>query len=536
MTISFTPFSGAAANGRVPTTATNPARTLPLMNKFAVRALLTLSASAGFLAAADTNLITLGNAQSPVITGLKSQRNTVDGRALIESVKQSPELSSAGPKAHEVQLRLMRGRLGKADAVVADLSEITPTEDDSALMEAAREAGVPVVLENVTREKMANVFGVGLDNPLVIAEYDAARHMGHLTFGEPAHLEGVEDDSATMADLRSFNHKLHVAESVLTNSSQARAAAKAPGAPKAELTNPTGYCSQAVLTSSQCQEWYSTGLGPITFNIATLAGGANYLHPYFPAMSFVDPEFFAGVYQVGLTKYVRVQALGGWGNRQIGALPPSFPENFESERMPFFSNYAISLQPVGLNTQTWGIDRVAPLNPNNNTTIATTTGWQVGASGGNSGGSLTASYGSSTTSTVTLNDWSIIDFSSSPTAGWAYYMSAASDCEGDANAISYGSLTDSGMTSYCTKEFKQIVNNPPDWSWFGYNYTGTSNPLAESVWHGNTSETFQILNQVIATVNDFSVNNHFVYYDWSELATAATSSNYIAINTSVVHN
>ena len=92
------------------------------------------------------------------------------------------------------------------------------------------------------------------------------------------------------------------------------------------------------------------------------------------------------------------------------------------------------------------------------------------------------------------------------------------------------------MTSWCLSEAKQIVNNPPDWSWFGYNYTGTSNPLAESVWHGNTSQTFQILNQVTATVNDFSVDNHFFYYDWSELATGATSSNYIAINTGVVHN
>lgn len=527
MTFNFNPFSSAAANGRVQTTSAN----------LAVRALLTLTASAGFLAAADTNLITLGDAQSPVITGLKSKRNTVDGRALIQSVKQSPEVSSAGPKAREVQLRLMRSRLGKADAVVADLSEITPTEDDSALMEAARQAGVPVVLENVTKEKMANVFGIGLDNPLVIAEYDADRHMGHLTFGEPAHLEGAADDSATMAELRSFNHKLDVAESVLKTSSQARAAAKASGAPKAELTNPTGYCSQGALTSSQCQEWYSTGLGPVTFNIATFAGGDNTLHPYFPAMSFVDPEFFAGVYQVGLTKYVRVQALGGWGNMQYGGLlPPYFPTNFESERMPFFSNYGISLQPLGLNTQTWGIDRVAPLNPNNNTTIATTTGWQVGASGGNSGGSLTASYGSSTTSTITLNDWSVIDFSGSPTAGWSYYMSAASDCKGNSNAISYGSLTDSGMTSWCVSEAKQIVNNPPAWSWFGYHYTGTSNPLAESVWHGNTVETFNILNQVTATVNDFSVDNHFLWYDWSELATTATSINYIAINTGLVHN
>jgi len=502
--------------------------------EFAARALFTLMASAALLQASDNaNLICLGISGSPVISSLKARRQTIDGRALMHSIKEAAGSKEDAVNTRKLHQRMLAPRMSQTDAVVMDQSETSPTEDDLALIEAARNAGIPVILENATKDKMAAIFGVGLDTPLVVADYDSERRMGRLTFGEPMHLIGVEEDLAAMAEARSFLHKVEVAEAALKKSSTVRQKANTAKMLNASQVNTYGYCSQPALTNTQCQEYYSVGLGPVKFYpYMTPDGKTNILYPF--VLSFVDPEFEAGVYQVGTTKYARFRATGGWGNTGVSAgLNPIFTSTAH-DRYPFFGSYSISVLPTNMPND-WAMDKTVPNNPNNNGQISQTSGWQVGATATNPP-SVSASYGETMTTTITDYEWSVAQNSASPNGAWNYYMSAAYDCKGNPKVIDQNKKISDGIISYCVSSAQNYLNNPPSWSWNGNQYNASST-LAEVVWKGASQPVLNINYVISAKIWAFHLVDHWVSYteEWTT-TTSPSSTNPLTLDTTVVHN
>jgi hypothetical protein len=480
-------------------------------NSALLRGLVLFTAAVTCLTAADNRFISLGYSNSPVLQVLKASRQVVDGRALAESVKKSPN-------AKEMLAR----QLLTADAIGADLSEIEPTDEDVLIVDAAEQAGIPVIFENVTKVKMAKFFGLGVDNDLVVAEYNPTLRRGRLNFGEPLHLTDPEHEAPVMQERRTFAARLKVAQDVI----QSRPFIKS-AKPQAE-TN-TGVCSAASSASSvpiptsACQEWESSGLGPIYFLVEDPAGIEVDL------TNFIDPEFFYGVYQVGTQKYVLLRATGGWGNALDAVVSTS------SKRFPFFRTYKVQFQPI----TDWTADRYAPANLNNTSTITTTTGFSLtaGASAGqgSSGVNASATYSSSTASTVNVSDWTAQNNSSGVNSTWTYYMSDTYDCNNSSNQIGlYDSLTT--MISYCSGSWENYVNLPPVWSRAGYSYSGT--PLTEAVLRsGNSMETGMEVNYIVtATVDGLEISDHWLWYNWTSATTTRSAAASFYADASVVHN
>ena len=469
-------------------------------------------------------VISLGHATSPVLQVLKASRGVVNGRELMNAMRSRDR---AQQQQQQFGAAALRAQMQSVEAVFADLHEIDPTEDDIALVDAARQAQVPVVLENVESDKMARFFGVGVSNALVIADYDPEKRMGRLTFGEPVRLEEVEEDPS-MAEVRSFGHKLELVRSILA-SQEAKAkkfaAAGTANSSRPEAIMETGTCTQAMLNATNCYEWYSVGLGPVKF-LPKLYGGLVY--PW--VQSFIDPEFFAGVYQVGNIKYARIRSTGGWGNTGLGSVPPLFIDT-DRERAPFFTSYGITLSPTNMPAG-WALQQVAPKNPNESGTLTVTTGWHVSASGDQNGGSLSAGYDATTSSTINVSDWNFSNYSMSPKAQWVYYMSGTYGC-GSTTKKPYPESNDvTKMINYCWDTAKNSVNRPPAWSFNGNQYSDAT--LAEAVWFGQTGQVFNVNYQTAAVVNDVRVDDKWIYYDYYQYKLTKRASIDISVDTTRV--
>ncbi|MEE9398320.1 MAG: hypothetical protein V3V31_15050 [Methylococcales bacterium] len=126
------------------------------------------------VSAREGKIITMGQTQSPVLKNIVAIREKKGAKALIQSIRAKLPLPNDGNKEAETMRRkaemdAIGHTLRKVDAVVVDLAEVTPTPDGILVAKAAIKAGVPIVMENVSGEKMVALVGTGTDADLVVA-------------------------------------------------------------------------------------------------------------------------------------------------------------------------------------------------------------------------------------------------------------------------------------------------------------------------------------------------------------------------------
>jgi len=148
-------------------------------------------------------VISIGQADSPVLSKVAKKRARKEARTLIKAMRQEMKAEitamkdemkaeikklpknqrkaarmqgkierKAARKQKRAEIKALRQQLkaSNVDAVIANLSNVNPTEDDMELVTAALEEGVPVVLEKVSKDKMATMLGLGIDADMVVAE------------------------------------------------------------------------------------------------------------------------------------------------------------------------------------------------------------------------------------------------------------------------------------------------------------------------------------------------------------------------------
>lgn len=129
--------------------------------------------------AQDRQVLTLGYANTPLLQAAKGGRASLDGRALLKSKD-----SKAGSRMAKADLRTV-------DWVAANLAEIDPTPEDRDIITAAKEAGVPVVIENADEAKMSALFGIGVKASLLVADFDPRTKRTNITLADPMPMEEV---------------------------------------------------------------------------------------------------------------------------------------------------------------------------------------------------------------------------------------------------------------------------------------------------------------------------------------------------------
>jgi hypothetical protein len=468
--------------------------------------------------------VSLGYSASPVIQALKAGKESLDGREMMKAMRAASERNGGPPLSKQGMQASVRAKLAGVSALIADLGELELTESDLTMIEAANDAGIPVVLENVTGEKLASVFGAGVDNSLVVAEFDPRTRMGQLNFAEPLkvdeNFEGAEIPRT--ADRLSFSARLKFVQEIIEKRPFTKGA-------RPQAVSDLGACTvtgSSLLPANACKEWRTSGLGPVYFCPYQGYGNPSYTCEH--GMPWYDPEFEFGVYQVGPNKYIRLRAIGGFGMNMTGATVQSS----NTERFPYFNQFRVAFTPNFTGTD-FSISRLAPANANSTTSFSTTTGWSVGvdgsvSSGGPSAG-LNVSYNQSTTTTMEVTDWSARNTSTGANASWVYYMSNTTNCQDSARPIGfYDNLLDK-MFSWCTPSAKYTVNKIPGWSTNGYSYY---DPFAEATWWGHTAASIPVQYKVGVQVNNAWTTS--TGWNWHTAYDSRSSTGTLWINTGSV--
>jgi hypothetical protein len=430
-----------------------------------IATLALLALSAGTILAEDKRpIVTIGYGASPLLQALRSQHPNADAREMMRGLK-----TAKGRNAAMDMRAALQAELGRMDALVADLAEVDMTEEDVALVDAATLSGVPVVLENVTSEKMAKLFGIGADNPLIVAEWDPKTQKGtlHFTQGQPQDdIPGA--DVPNIETLDNFGTRLAFVQSLISRKATKERAAAGDPLPT------TGLCSTAA--ASFCREWRTSGLGMKRFCPNRGYGTPQYTCEF--GMAYLDPELEFGLYKTGNYRYVRLRSVGSYGvANAIGR-----HKNSMDERFPFFSFYKVKMTPTFISRDglpmDWNVWNMAPTNQNASTSISVTTGFNISAS------NAPASVDATKTTTFTGKDWSVIANPNPPEVHWAWYLSTSKGaCDDKAYTQTLGgSLLN--LSHWCSSRFfANAIDKLPDMSMYGYGLDANSS-FGEVVYSG----------------------------------------------------
>ncbi|MBI4903217.1 MAG: hypothetical protein HY820_06250 [Acidobacteria bacterium] len=478
----------------------------PFGTKVIIAAALLVSAATLVRADDQPAVLTLGYANSPLLQTIKANRTPVDARAALKS------------RDRKSGVRLTRTELRNVDVLVVDLAEIETTPEDLELVDSVKEAGIPMVLENVTAPKMAALFGFGVDNSAVVVEYDPKTRRGKMNLADPMKMDEVPGYVQMPYANANFGDRVKFVQEIVR---------KRPFARGARVQSALGNCINTsgtkVFSNDSCKEWEieepAVYFCPAKANVLAYFSGAmgstvNFrvgpaIYSCAWATTYVDAKWQVGIYKVhtssGAKRYVVVRNTGGWGVVGPGGVGDPRTINTDHEKFPFFSMYRVTMLPVGMPSG-WQLDKAFPANVNSVGSIQTTTGWTVSA-GGNIGvqpdggtGSIEASvsYERSRSTSISVSDWSVRNSSGSPNSYLTYYMSSNAGCEtGDLVTFGYEEPLGSKMTLRCGMRYK--LSTPNDWSISGNKY---AEAIAESVWVTSGTTQMQMNVAVEAKVQD----------------------------------
>ncbi len=463
------------------------------------------------LAEAQKEILTIGKAQSPVLSQLKRGRAAKDAREAVKEAKE--KVKGQGKDANEQRQKEkdeLKNRLKNVDAVVADLSEVTPSDDDKLLAEAAKEAEVPIVLEKVDGKKMADLLGVGADVKLAALESSKGKGKLHVWDDSPAELSDskVENEKLDLkltpeqkAEVEKRGEKEQIHPPVKVEKSTKAKETKGYEQAAADVENilrnrpfSRGARSQAI--TDKAAQWI--------YEVDTY-WNAYYWNPGGVPLACFDRQYNIGIYASSVNKYIVVRQTGGiWGRMNWDS---------KTNRGYFIEKLWTQMDPTGDGylPPSWILASTKPDNANNQTTIATTLGFDITASYPPSAG-----ISASRSETKTLTDWRVVNQTLPPKGEWEYSLSKGGYKNPQDLIGTWGYLD--GLPAISTN---------------GWQAEGA---FAESMWKGpaNSTGTAKIALRSRMTVRHTWISWHLFWVDWWSSYSSAYRGTWWYFNTSVV--
>jgi hypothetical protein len=379
----------------------------------------------GLLSAPDARaqsakkIIVLGGDKSTVISGIAKTRTRLNAKQMMTSAKERKEkLKTAEEERAETKKRL-KAQLADVDVVAADLSVPSTGEDDGLMVQAALEAGVPVVLENSDSAKMAELTGaLGVNATTAVIETTEGGGQFAITIVDGPELiaqsgpeqavelttKPVPEDPAAKAALTAYEAEQQAARAKEPKPSSKPQVAKPTSAQKTasveaiinEKALKRGVRRQAYLTGQcgdgvKCREGEIKMAAPLQFCPGGVCSSNSSLAPVLEwgVYKTVGQDPMTG--QSRTTAYVVVRAAG----RPNIAMTSNAMQNrgyyLESWNIKFAATYPNS---------SWSLDKAAPENANQQVSVAYNTGFTLGATATNP---PSVSFGYAASATRTMN-------------------------------------------------------------------------------------------------------------------------------------
>lgn len=379
--------------------------------------------------------LAIGKADSPALRALGSSRQKVDGREIAKAARAASQGADADSKREDA-LKRVAERLKDVSVVMADLSEITPTDDDRLLVDAARRGGIPLALEKVTADKMARFLGMGTDADLVVVESRGqGSEMSFNVFGgEPPSFEDQElppiarkraadDIPPGGKEPTKEEQKAPITDEVgpmgKTRVDALPSAARAAEKIVNEKPFSKGGRNQSLITNNcptgntACRE-SQVYWNPWTWH----PEGVSENHILHPGFSF-------GLYRLGEDVLLVFRFQGDIGTNMTW--------NDSKNRGYFLESYRLYANVTSMPSQ-WSFDHMAPGNTNSTANLASTTSWGVSGSVGSDmtgpKAAVSGNYGLSETFNTDISDFSVARLRpSAESVLWEYKMSASSGGE-----------------------------------------------------------------------------------------------------------
>ncbi|MFO0578589.1 MAG: leukocidin family pore-forming toxin [Polyangia bacterium] len=401
---------------------------------------------------AKKKIIVLGRGEkSAVITGVAKPRQRLNHKEMVSAAKQRKEkLKSAKEERAETKKRI-KAQLADVDAVAADLSETADDdEDDGLVVESAIEAGVPVVLENVSSAKMAKLAGVGVSAGTAVIETTEGGGQYNITIldgpelkvksGPAKAVQGsakqVAENKAQKKALEDYDAKQKAAKAKESKQSNGPVAAKLTGEQKAahvekiisEKAFKKGVRRHALLTGKcdgrDCKEYQLTLQDPLAFCPQSPSSGIcsppNSLDPMIEWGVYKTTGYDPTTGQSIPTAYIVTRAAGRANLAMVSDEMQNRGFYLDSWNIKFDASYAQNMR--------WRLDKASPENANQQAQVAYTTGFTVGLSGAIAGstsssfGGLNASYSSSSTTTMNTEEFGITRSTTPTSVEWLNKM------------------------------------------------------------------------------------------------------------------
>ncbi|QQR46412.1 hypothetical protein JKA73_10175 [Myxococcus xanthus] len=311
------------------------------------------------------------------------------------------------------------------------------------LIAQAFEKGIPVLYEMSDPDAMAQVSAFTCNARLVLLQPLKSRRASYISILDP---HGMQQIGFTQEETRLFMH----AKSPEGGAASRKAFTPAyadyeSSAPVYRVASNPGALARLVRTHLDKFSEVDQFVGTTSF----FASGSNNLPAYAKNEGYVDlgprswsPDsknapgcqgqinvnFMYGLYSVTSPnyKYLEIQTVGT--GCSITGSPPGgdWESGYYQEQIEVSYGPSSSTLPSGS-----AIDKTAPLNAVNSSSVAATTGFSLGVSlGGDRSGpeaSISANYDSSKTTTINLTDWGVINQSPPTQGNWKFNMNTASD-------------------------------------------------------------------------------------------------------------
>ncbi|XXX74577.1 RICIN domain-containing protein [Sorangium sp. So ce134] len=352
---------------------------------------------------------------TPVLHHLAAELQATSAERALESLR------SGGAEGLDV--------LRRTGAVVADMEQLGETDLATyrSLVDAASEAGIPFVFENVRDSaRMAAVFGYGVAGDVAIVEPSRGGTKFDIELYGDVKTTAVKSPSATISV--SHENPAFAAEELAARASDRElaghaaervAAVAAPS--REEIATQVAARIRALATEPVVRPFALSTASmapPGTYRDFIVHGSTSWTVPGTSQVATMDLS-----YEVELlasttpdNKFMIVTGVGA------GANPGPLNTNSNFNRGYYQEKLDVTVLPGSTALSAYAH---APNSPNEQNSFTRSVGCSIGAQGGTDAASASFSCSFQDSATVTLSDFSAIDQSAGLTSSWSYRMTSA---------------------------------------------------------------------------------------------------------------
>ncbi|NOK04363.1 MULTISPECIES: hypothetical protein [Myxococcus] len=311
------------------------------------------------------------------------------------------------------------------------------------LITQAFEKGIPVLYEMSDPDAMAQVSAFTCNARLVLLQPLKSRRASYISILDP---HGMQQVRFTQEETRLFMH----AKSPEGGAASRKAFTPAyadyeSSAPVYRVASNPGALARLVRTHldkfSEVDQFVGTTsfFAPGSNNIPDYAKNEGYVgllpHSWSPdsknapgCQGQISVDFMYGLYSVTSPnyKYLQIQTVGTGCSITGSPQPNNWDSGYYQEQIEVSYGPSSSNLPSGS-----AIDKTAPENSVNSSSVSATTGFSLGVSFGRDGSGpealVSVTYDSSKTTTITLTDWVVINQCPPTQGNWKFNMNTADD-------------------------------------------------------------------------------------------------------------